>query len=55
MARAAASIGVDGIFAEVHPVPEDALSDGANMITIEEFKDILEEVLILHNMFKETR
>lgn len=55
LARAAASIGVDGIFAEVHPVPEHALSDGANMITIEEFKYILEEVLILHNMFKETR
>ena len=32
MARAAAAVGVDGLFMEVHDNPAEALSDGPNMI-----------------------
>jgi 2-dehydro-3-deoxyphosphooctonate aldolase (KDO 8-P synthase) len=35
LARAAAAIGVDGIFVEVHEAPERALSDGANALPLE--------------------
>ena len=32
LARAAAAVGIEGIFMEVHPTPETALSDGPNMV-----------------------
>lgn len=39
--RAAASVGVDGIFMEVHPDPDRALCDGPNMIALEEVEGML--------------
>lgn len=44
LARAAAAIGLDGLFMEVHPDPDNALSDGANMIKLSELKNILVEI-----------
>lgn len=41
LARAAVSVGVDGLFCEVHECPERALSDGANALRI----DLLEGML----------
>lgn len=49
LARAAAAVGIDGVFAEVHPDPDNALSDGANMILLNEFENVLQEVLAIHN------
>ncbi len=34
LARAAAAVGIDGIFMEVHPCPDEALCDGPNMVDI---------------------
>ena len=50
LARAAASVGMDALFAEVHPDPEKALSDGPNMIPLEHFRAFLEDILELHNL-----
>lgn len=50
LARAAAAVGIDGIFAEVHPNPEKALSDGPNMIPLAEFSEFLGEVLSINNV-----
>lgn len=36
LARAAAAVGVDGLFIETHPDPSQALSDGPNMIPLGE-------------------
>ncbi|MBN2685972.1 MAG: 3-deoxy-8-phosphooctulonate synthase [Pontiellaceae bacterium] len=36
LARAAAAVGVDGMFIETHPDPANALSDGPNMIPLEQ-------------------
>jgi len=44
LARAAAAVGVDGFFFETHFNPKIALSDGANMIKIEELKSLVEEI-----------
>lgn len=43
--RAATAVGIDGFFAEVHPDPDNALSDGPNMIKISDFERILDQVL----------
>jgi len=42
LARAAAAVGVDGFFVETHPEPEKALSDGPNMIPLDEMESFLE-------------
>ena len=47
LARAAAAVGVDGFFFEVHPDPNNAVSDGPNMIPLAEFEHMLEGVLEL--------
>src|SRR5438270_10024621 len=37
LARAAVACGCDGVFLETHPRPEEALSDGPNMIPLDDF------------------
>jgi 2-dehydro-3-deoxyphosphooctonate aldolase (KDO 8-P synthase) len=45
LARAAAAVGVDGFFFEVHDHPERALSDGPNALPLKEFPQVVEQVL----------
>lgn len=42
--RAAVAIGVDAVFMEVHPNPEKAKSDGANMIPLGKMDDVLSQI-----------
>lgn len=42
--RSAAAIGIDGIFAEVHPDPDNAMSDGPNMLRLDKIEDVLKSV-----------
>jgi 3-deoxy-7-phosphoheptulonate synthase len=44
LARAAAAVGADGIIVEVHPRPEEALSDGPQQIPTGEFADFARAV-----------
>ena len=53
LARAALSVGVDGIFAEVHPDPAIAKSDGPNMLKLDEVEKILEKLLQYDKLTKE--
>lgn len=39
--RAAAALGADGIIIEVHPCPERALSDGAQSLDFEGFRNVM--------------
>ncbi len=41
LAKAAVAVGVDGLFMEVHPEPEKALSDGPNMIKLQDIEKLL--------------
>ena len=45
MAKAAASIGFDGLFVETHPSPQDALSDAGAMLPLDNLEQMLTEVL----------
>ncbi len=44
IAKLANTIPVNGFFFEVHQDPEKALSDGPNMIYLDKFKEILEDI-----------
>ncbi len=48
LARAAAAMGVDLIFAEVHDAPDEALSDGPNQLPLAELEGFLTGVLAVH-------
>lgn len=45
LARAAAAVGVDGFFMEVHPDPDKALCDGPNSIALKDLPGIIRELL----------
>lgn len=45
LARAAVAAGATGIFAETHPRPEEALSDGPNMIAMDKLEEALRDIL----------
>ncbi|RDU70320.1 3-deoxy-8-phosphooctulonate synthase [Helicobacter aurati] len=48
LAKAAASVGVDGFFMETHFNPKEALSDGANMIALDKLANLIEILKQLH-------
>ena len=50
IARAAVSVGINGIFMEVHDNPPLALSDSATQWPLEHFKQLLQEMLELHRV-----
>jgi len=45
IAKAAIASGADGIFLETHPNPKEALSDGANMIHLDNVEDLLHDLI----------
>ena len=45
LGRAALAIGIDGLFMEVHDDPDNAPSDGQNMIRLKDFRGIVETLL----------
>jgi 2-dehydro-3-deoxyphosphooctonate aldolase (KDO 8-P synthase) len=47
LARAAVAAGVDGLFLEVHDRPDEALSDGPNMVPLDELRPLLETCLAI--------
>src|SRR5207302_5012952 len=47
MARAAIAAGADGIMVEVHPNPEQALSDGAQTLYPDQFAQLMREIRVI--------
>lgn len=45
LARAAVSIGVAAVFMETHPDPDNAPSDGPNMVPLDQFEDMVSRLL----------
>ena len=50
--RAALAIGVDAIFAEVHPDPDHAFSDGPNQLYLSGIREILVQAIAIDNITK---
>ena len=53
LSRAAVGAGVDGVFLEVHPEPERALSDGANSLKLDTLSPLLKELKAIDRIVKE--
>lgn len=49
LAKAALAVGVDGLFMETHPDPDNAKSDGPNMVVLSEMKPLLEKLIRVYN------
>lgn len=49
LARAAVAIGVDGLLVEVHPRPQEALSDSNQQLNFEQFKKLMNEIEIIYD------
>ena len=45
--RSAVAVGIDGLFLEVHPQPEKAISDAANQVRLSEVEQILKQALAI--------
>ncbi len=48
LAMAGVAIGADGVMVEVHPRPDEALSDGEQSLTFDGFRDLMEVLRPLH-------
>jgi len=52
LARAAVAVGVAGVFIETHPDPDNAPSDGPNMVPLREFEALIAELQEFDNLAK---
>ncbi len=52
IARAGIAVGADGIFIETHPRPQEAKSDGANMLKLDLLEPLLEKLSGLYKFVK---
>lgn len=53
IAKAAVAVGVDGLFIETHPKPEEAKSDGANMLRLDLLEELLTRLVRIRRAIKE--
>jgi 2-dehydro-3-deoxyphosphooctonate aldolase (KDO 8-P synthase) len=54
LARAGVACGCDGVFLETHPRPDEALSDGPNMIALDDLPELLHSCLRLRQALEST-
>ncbi len=47
LARAATALGADGLFFETHPVPDQAASDGPNMVPLDQFAPMIRRLVAI--------
>lgn len=52
LARAAAAVGIDALFLEIHPDPPSALSDSASMLPLAELERLLREVVAIDRLIR---
>ena len=52
LARAAVSLGIAGVFMETHPDPDNAPSDGPNMIPLDRFEEVVRDLMAFDALAK---
>jgi 3-deoxy-7-phosphoheptulonate synthase len=55
LARAGVAAGADGLLVEVHPCPEKAVSDGAQSLSLEDFREMMRGLGPYIRLWKEAR
>lgn len=50
--RAALAVGIDGLFLEVHPDPDNAISDAANQVRLSEVEELLKQAIAIDKIVK---
>tara|TARA_A100001037_G_scaffold209829_1_gene188047 strand:+ start:191 stop:1024 length:834 start_codon:yes stop_codon:yes gene_type:complete len=55
LARAAVAVGVAGIFIETHPDPDNAPSDGPNMVPLSQMSGLLEQLVKIDKLIKNVK
>jgi 2-dehydro-3-deoxyphosphooctonate aldolase (KDO 8-P synthase) len=53
LAKAAAAVGIDALFMEVHECPDKALCDGPNMLNMDELPALLQQVQAIDRIIKQ--
>ena len=48
MARAGSALGISSFFLEVHPDPDNAPSDGPNMLRLDDFEKVVSDIVKYH-------
>jgi 3-deoxy-7-phosphoheptulonate synthase len=55
ISRAGVAVGADGLIVEVHPCPEKAVSDGAQSLTLGDFREMMRSLRPYIDLWKESR
>ncbi|MDH4981428.1 3-deoxy-8-phosphooctulonate synthase [Hyphomicrobium sp. D-2] len=55
LARAAVAVGVAGLFIETHPDPDNAPSDGPNMVPLKDFGSLMAELMAIDALVKQPK
>jgi len=50
LARAGVAVGADGLIIEIHPCPEEALCDGAQALTLDQYAELYSQVKAIHEI-----
>lgn len=53
IAKAGIAVGADGLFIETHPTPSQALSDGANMLPLDQLEALLQKLVRIRLAIKD--
>ena len=52
LSRAASALGVRNFFLEVHADPDNAPSDGPNMLRLDDFENVIKQIKVIHDAAK---
>ena len=52
LCRAAVAVGIDGLFLEVHDDPDNAPSDGPNMVPLNKLDVLINQIVEIDNLVK---
>jgi 2-dehydro-3-deoxyphosphooctonate aldolase (KDO 8-P synthase) len=47
------AVGIDGLFLEVHPDPDNAISDAANQVRLSDIEHILKQAIAIDQLNKQ--